>query len=107
LEISAALEDLHDKNNASFLHNAICNFQFLITCFIMQRVLRITYTISKALQIKNIDIMSAMALIEITIGQLQNLRNEEEFKTIFNTTSIIIEKVGVFPSISRIVGTQS
>jgi len=45
LEIVSALEDLMISENdksAILLHKSLCNFQFLITCSIMERVLGIT-----------------------------------------------------------------
>ncbi|KAF0707451.1 zinc finger MYM-type protein 1-like [Aphis craccivora] len=109
LEIVLALEDLmtsENDKNAILLHKSLCNFQFLITCSIMERVLGITYTISKYLQTENIDIITATNLIETTITKIENLRNEEEFQTIFDSTIEIAEKVGVTPIIPRTVGTQ-
>lgn len=45
----------------------------------MERILNVTYAISKSLQTENIDIMVAMDLIETIVMKL-HLRNEEEFK---------------------------
>lgn len=109
LEIVSALEDLmtsENEKNAIILHKSLCNFQFLITCSIMERVLGITYTISKYLQMENLDILTATTSIETTITKLQNLRNEVEFQTIFDSAVEIAEKVGVSPIIPRILGTQ-
>jgi hypothetical protein len=46
----------------------------------MERVLGITYTISKYLQMENIDIVTAKTSIETTTTTLQNLRTEVEFQ---------------------------
>jgi len=43
----------------------------------MERVLGITYIISKYLQTENIDIITATNLIETTTTKLHCLRNEE------------------------------
>jgi len=56
LEIVLALEDLTNLENdisAILLHKLLSNFQFLITYSIMERILSITYTISKYLQTEN------------------------------------------------------
>ncbi|XP_025410434.1 52 kDa repressor of the inhibitor of the protein kinase-like [Sipha flava] len=109
LEIVLALEDLMTSENdksAILLHKSLCNFQFLITCSIMERVLGITYTISKYLQTENIDIITAKNSIEITTTKLQHIRNEVEFQKIFDSAIEMAEKVDVSPIISRTVGTQ-
>lgn len=109
LEIVLALEDLRTSENdksAILLHKSLYNFQFLITCSIMERVLGITYTISKYLQTENIDIITATNSIETASTKLQHLRNKVEFQKIFDSAIEMAEKVGVSPIIPRTVGTQ-
>jgi|UniRef100_A0A2S2PXG5 hypothetical protein len=77
-----------------------------MACSIMERVLDITYTISKYLQMKNIDIVTATTSIETTATKLQNLRIEVEFQEIYDTAIKIAEQVGVSPIIPKTVGTK-
>jgi len=56
----------HDK--AVFpLHKSMCNFNFIITICILEKVLGITYFISKYLQTENIDLVIAIESVELTI----------------------------------------
>lgn len=109
IEIISALEELmsieHDK--AVFpLHKSMCNFNFIITICILEKVLGITYFISKYLQTENIDLSIAIESVELTIQKLQDLRTEETFFSIFHRACEIAKEVGTSPTIPRVVGTQ-
>lgn len=108
-EIVSALEELmskeHDKA-ANQLHRSLCSFPFLVTVCVMEKVLGITYFISKFLQTENMDITTAMNSVESTIQQLQAIRNKETFAVIFNRACEMAHQVGVSPAVPRIVGTQ-
>ncbi|XP_060874342.1 52 kDa repressor of the inhibitor of the protein kinase-like [Metopolophium dirhodum] len=95
----------HDK--AVFpLHKSMCNFNFIITICILEKVLGITYFISKYLQTENIDLSIAIESVELTIQKLQDLRTEETFFSIFHRACEIAKEVGTSPTIPRVVGTQ-
>ncbi|KAJ8915305.1 hypothetical protein NQ315_014813 [Exocentrus adspersus] len=108
-EIVSALEELmseeHDKA-ANPLHKALCSFPFLVTICIMEKVLGITYFISKFLQTEIMDIVTAMNAVESTIEKLQSIRNEETFAVTFNQACELANQVGVIPTLPRTVGTQ-
>jgi hypothetical protein len=72
----------------------------------MERVLGITYTISKYLQMEKIDIVTATTSIETITTKLKNVRTEIEFQGIYDTVIKMAEQVGVSPIIPRTVGTQ-
>jgi hypothetical protein len=69
-EILSALEELmsieHDKAVFS-LHKSMCNFNFIITICILEKILGITNFISKYLQTENIDLAIAIEFAESTI----------------------------------------
>lgn len=108
-EIVSALEVLMTEENdkvANPLHKSLCTFSFIINICIMEKILGITYFISKFLQTENMDLVTAMDSIKSTVTQLQSIRNEDIFKRIFDKASKIAEQVGVSPTIPRVVGTQ-
>lgn len=107
-EIVTSLEDLmgeHDKSANQF-HKLMCTFPFLIALCIMEKVLGITYFISKFLQTENMDIVTAITSVENTIQKLQAIRDEVSFDSIFRRACGMADQVGVSPTVPRIVGTQ-
>lgn len=107
-EIVSALEELMEikEKVAHFLHKSLCNFSFIITVCIMDKVLGITHSISRFLQTENLDLITAIESVELTVKKLQSIRNEKIFTEIFHRASKIGEKVGVSPTTPRVVGTQ-
>jgi len=62
-EIVCALEEIMSEDNnkvVASLHKSLCDFSFIITICIMEKVLGLTYFISKFLQTENLDLITAI-----------------------------------------------
>lgn len=60
-EIVCALEEIMSEDNnkvVASLHKSLCDFLFIITICIMEKVLGLTYFISKFLQTENLDLIT-------------------------------------------------
>lgn len=108
-EIVCALEEIMSEDNnkvVASLHKSLCDFLFIITICIMEKVLGLTYFISKFLQTENLDLITAIESVKETTQKLEDIRNEETFTEIYHQACEIGKSVGVIPVIPRVVGTQ-
>lgn len=110
--IVAALEEMKSNvderaqtaNTASLLLHSIYSASFLVSLFVMCKLLSITYTLSKRLQKNDIDLVSALGEIKLVKRSLQAIRENSttEFQQIFQDLTIIGSELGVEITIPRV-----
>jgi len=88
------------------LHKSLCDFLFIITICIIEKVLGLTYFISKFLQTENLDLITAIESIKETTQKLEDIRNDI-FTEIYHQVCEISKSVGVIPVIPRVVVFKS
>lgn len=102
------MDNKDDGSMGRSFHTKICNFEFIITLFIINKLLAITYQISINLQKSNIDLCTAIEKVELVQSVINDIRlnAENEFKELFNSASNIASSLGITKLMPRIVGTQ-
>ncbi|XP_050508867.1 uncharacterized protein LOC126886068 [Diabrotica virgifera virgifera] len=99
--------DEHGSKASSF-HACLCKFDFIITLTIMNKMMSLTYIVSKYLQKESIDLSSAMLKIELVQQKFSEMRKEgdKEFLQLYRRAEDMGEKLGIKPKTPRVVGTQ-
>ena len=82
-EILSTLE-LIETGDSFILLQVIKTFDFVLHIYMMNEIYLITHILSKFLQSANLSLTDALAQVKITIDSLQSLRNEHEFKRIWD-----------------------
>ncbi|CAF4965576.1 unnamed protein product [Rotaria sp. Silwood1] len=82
-EILSTLE-LIETGDSFILLQVIRTFDFVFHIHMMSEIYLITHILSKFLQHSNISLTDALAKVKVTIDSLQSLRDEHEFKRIWD-----------------------
>ncbi|XP_058208195.1 uncharacterized protein LOC131321208 [Rhododendron vialii] len=82
---------LEQRLEATSLLESMQSFEFILYLHMMRTILGITNDLSQALQRKDQDIVNAMALLQLSKGRLQTMR-ESGWITLLNVTSSFCEK---------------
>jgi len=108
-EIAAEWTDVETVTNAKSLKFSIANGEFLISLLITAKLFSICLPLSKHFQKTNIDLKEAVGLASITFDELNEMRrnSEQYFKTIYEKTKSICEKLEVTLRIPRITKRQT
>ncbi|XP_029345792.1 uncharacterized protein LOC103308300 [Acyrthosiphon pisum] len=98
-----------DGSMARSFHKKMCDFEFIITLFTVDKLLGITYQVSVNLQKPNIDLCTAVESIELVQSVISEIRSnvEREFKEVFQFALNVANNLGVTKLMPRIVGTQN
>ncbi|KAJ3649397.1 hypothetical protein Zmor_021144 [Zophobas morio] len=105
------MADKGDKRAAtafSLLH-AITSSEFLVSLVILADILGITLPLSRSLQATEIDILSAMKLLDTTTASLQTKRetNTDAFKKLFNQVEGLANEIGTEITVRRVTNRQT
>ncbi|XP_063244851.1 zinc finger MYM-type protein 1-like [Bacillus rossius redtenbacheri] len=97
------------SQQAAILKSAIQKSNFLISLMILKKVFSIGLPFSKYLQTKNIDLREAVDMAQLTLQEIQVLRNDAEnhFHIIFEEAKTIADKNGVLLNLPRTTGRQN
>lgn len=97
-------ETLQTANTASLLLHSIYSASFLVSLFVLCKLLSITYTLSKRLQKNDIDLVSAFSEIKLVKKSLQAIRENctSEFQQIFQDLTNIGSELGVEITMPRV-----
>ncbi|XP_063219757.1 52 kDa repressor of the inhibitor of the protein kinase-like isoform X1 [Bacillus rossius redtenbacheri] len=113
LHVIEALEHITDENKegsakAQILHKCVCDFSFIISLKVSEKMLSLTYSLSQCLQSKSIDLATALSQVELVGLKLADMRSnsDEEFENIFKDSLELADVLGVVPAIPRCVGRQ-
>jgi hypothetical protein len=82
-EILSTLE-LIETGDSFILLQVIRTFDFIFHIYMMSEIYLITHILSKFLQHSNITLTDALKKVKITIDSLESLRNESEFKRVWD-----------------------
>ncbi|XP_050059737.1 52 kDa repressor of the inhibitor of the protein kinase-like [Aphis gossypii] len=114
LPIIATLEQImsDNKDDGSIgrsFHKKICDFEFIITLFTVNKLLALTYQVSVNLQKSNIDLCTAVESVENVQSVISEMRSiaDSEFKEVFKSALNVANNLNVTKLIPRIVGTQN
>lgn len=114
LPIIATLEQImsDNKDDGSIgrsFHKKICDFEFIITLFTVNKLLALTYQVSVNLQKPNIDLCTAVESVENVQSIISEMRSnaDSEFKEVFKSALNVANNLNVTKLIPRIVGTQN
>lgn len=91
------------------LLQSIMSSEFLVSLVILSDILGITLPLSRSLQATEIDILSAVQLINTTTASLQRQRetSTDTFKKLFNQAEAIANEIGAEITVRRITGRQT
>ena len=105
--ILLALEEIQDNSSngrvsseACGLRHQMLNFEFLI-CLVVLKDLSKCQTISSYLQREDIDIVSALQVVDSTVKTLQSMRNETVFKKFYDKASRLAEEMNIEIAVPR------
>ena len=75
------------------LLNAICDFKFVFGLVVLKVILSNTDSLSKYLQGKNMDVITARKTAGATIETLTKCRNEESFQLVWSRAEILSQAI--------------
>jgi pterin-4a-carbinolamine dehydratase len=87
-DIKENSDDPKKRGSAITLIDSLTTFDFAFSCCFMKNVLGITNELSQALQVKEQDIMNAIALVAVVKNRLQDMRD--------NGWDLLMNKVKIF-----------
>ena len=106
--ISVALDEIQDNSSNGHVSSEACGlrhqmlkFEFLICLVVLKDLLCKCQTISSCLQKEDIDIVSALQVVDSTVKTLQSMRNEAIFKKFYNEASRLAEELDIEVAVSR------
>ena len=106
--ILTALDEIQDNSSngrvsseACGLRHQMLKFDFLICIVVLKDLLCKCQTISNYLQKEDIDIVSALQVVDSTVKTLQSMRNEKAFKIFYDEASRLAEEMDIEIAIPR------
>jgi hypothetical protein len=80
-----------DGSMARSFHKKMCDFEFIITLFTVDKLLSITYQVFVNLQKPNIDLCTAVESIEVVQSIISEIRSnfERKFKELFKCAPLM------------------
>jgi len=94
-EVQESCSNGRVSSEASGLKYQMFKFDFLISLLVLQDLLLKCRTVSDYLQREDIDIVSALQVMDATIETLKSMRNEATFKNFFDEALSLAREVGV------------
>ena len=96
--VKALLIFANDKDKRTYtdsraLINAICNFDFVFGVTLLKVILLNTNSLSKYLQGKDIDVITAKRNADLTMKTLRNCRNEKCFELLWNRAKVMSDEI--------------
>ena len=85
--------DLKLYTDSNTLLSSICDFKFVFGLILLKVVLSNTDSLSKYLQGKNMDVITAKKTADSTIATLQKCRNEEGFHLVWSRAQILSDEI--------------
>ena len=79
--------------DSNTLLSSICDFKFVFGLILLKVVLSNTDSLSKYLQGKNMDVITAKKTADSTIATLQKCRNEEGFHLVWSRAQILSDEI--------------
>jgi hypothetical protein len=89
LLIFARDKDKKTYTDSRALMNAICDFEFVFGLILLKMILLNTNSLSKYLQGKSIDVITAKRNADLTIKTLQKCRDEKSFELLWKRAQIL------------------
>ncbi|XP_022160331.1 zinc finger MYM-type protein 1-like [Myzus persicae] len=101
--------DITSSAKAKMLISALCTCDFILSLNSLSQILSVTYPISKILQKRDEDVVTASTHINCVIDVLQKYRSscEDKFKSLFEESKLVFEKLDVEMKLPRLVGRQT
>ena len=106
--ILLALDEIQDNSSngrvsseACGLRHQMLKFEFFICLVVLKDLLSKCQTISSYLQREDIDIVSALQVVDSTVKTLQSMRNETVFKNFYDEASRLAEEMDIEIAVSR------
>ena len=106
--ILTALDEIQDNSSngrvsseACGLRHQMLKFDFLICLVVQKDLLSKCQTISNYLQKEDIDIVSALQVVDSTVKTLQSMRNETAFKFFYDEASRLTEEMDIEIAVPR------
>lgn len=101
--------DITSSAKAKILISGLCTCDFILSLNSLSQILSVTYPISKILQKRDEDIVTASIHINNVIDVLQKYRSscEDKFKCLFEESKLIFEKLDVEMKLPRLIGRQT
>ncbi len=85
--------DVKTYTDSSSLLNAICDFQFVFGLVVLKVILSNTDSLSRYLQGKNVDVITAKETADATMETLAKCRNEESFQMAWSRAEILSQTI--------------
>ncbi len=95
----------NDKDARSLLL-ALENFPFIVALLIAREALAVVNPLSISLQNPKLDLIRTTSIVEAAIENLNDLRDEDEFRRLFKECTSFAAAVGIQPSMPRARGTK-
>ena len=100
--IKKALEEIEEQSSdgrvaadAGGLVFSIMKFEFCICLVVLKDILFKCRTVSDYLQREDIDIVSALQVVDTTVKTIKEMRNEAKFKLFYDETTEFADNVGI------------
>ena len=100
-EVQSCSQSGRVVSEASGLKHQILKFEFLMCLLVLNDLLSKCRTISDYLQREDIDIVTALQVVDTTIATLKSMRNEVTFKKFFDEASKLADEMEVEITESR------
>ena len=100
-EVQSGSQSGRVASEASGLKHQMLKFEFLVRLLVLKDLLSKCRTISDYLQKEDIDIVTALQVVDATITTLKSMRSEETFKKFFNEASKLAEEMEIEITESR------
>jgi len=94
-EVQSGSQSGRVASKASGLKHQMLKFEFLVRLLVLKDLLSKCRTISDYLQKEDIDIVTALQVVDATITTLKSMRSEETFKKFFNEASKLAEEMEI------------
>lgn len=93
LLILAKDKDPKTYTDSTALLNAICDFEFVFGLLLLKVILSNTNSLSRYLQGKSMDVITAKRNADLTIKTLRECRNEDNFELLWKRAQIFCDKI--------------
>ena len=100
--IKKALEEIEEQSSdgrvaadAGGLVFSIMKFEFCICLVVLKDILFKCHTVSDYLQREDIDIVSALQVVDTTVKTIKEMRNEAKFKLFYDEATEFADNVGI------------
>ena len=96
--VKALLILANDKDKKTYtdsraLVNAVCDFEFVFGLIVLKMILLNRNSLSKYLQGKEVDVITAKRNADLTMKTLRNCRNEKSYELLWNRAKIMSDEI--------------